>query len=82
MSNEFLVSRNIDDAFHCIQKVFGSIKKQLEEQKEFYKGDYQLVERFTTCPVVGYFLDEEETIQEEDKEFIKEMMKNLEGFTN
>lgn len=83
MSNEFLVSKNIDDAFLCIQKVFESIQKQLEEQESFYGEDYQLVKRFTTCPVVDYFLGKNALGEiDEKKEFIKNMMEKLRGFIN
>lgn len=85
MSNEFLISKKSDDAFLCIQKVLESIKKQLGDQQSFYKNDYRLMERFTKCPVVEYFLestDNSQTENDDKKEFNKEMMKNIKRFTN
>ncbi len=92
MSEEFIVSSKTENMFFCIQKLYENIVDQLKEQESFYslKGmkpdessyEYQLAERFTTCPVVDYFLGVTRNGEEEKrKSFISEVMVQLKNYS-
>ncbi len=55
-------------------------KGQEEEKENAYP--YQLAERFERCPVVKYFFEEDKEEEKEKKEFIKNVLSKLKGFSN
>lgn len=70
---------DIDKMYDYMKDLYSGIKKQLEQQQEFYNSDrynekaektgdeIQMVKMFTECPVIKMILDEKEK-QEVDKE--------------
>ena len=71
--------KDIDKMYDYMKDLYSGIKKQLEQQQEFYNSDrynekaektgdeIQMVKMFTECPVIKMILDEKEK-QEVDKE--------------
>lgn len=84
MEKEVFMSKEPNDIFFRIQKIFISIQGQLKKQQEFYSFDsYNLVECFSKCPVVEYFLNVKKGSLEETyrKNFWGNVMENLRPYS-
>lgn len=90
LAKEITVSAELENMFSFIRKVYKDIESRLGEQQDYYSwksgnkpekegpdpDDYQLQGRFSECPVVEYFFEEDER----KKKFIGDVMLKLQKY--